>query len=459
VERLALATWRLLSNVTFAVVLIILIAVAGLIGTLVSQIEAGALRDPGAYATEMAAIHQRYDPLVVLGIPVGPRLVDFFERLGFYHVFSTWWFATLLTVLLVSIVVCTLDRLPRLWRGVREVRVTQPPEFFDPRLPHRASLVLPPAEAASVTTVLRGRRYVTRSGEGSAYGDRNQYFKLATLITHLGLILFLVGAAVTGFFGFETVLFVGDGQTLPVQPVGTPHNLIVKNLGFEAPLRPDGSFADFRTDLAVYQDGRQIARKTIRVNDPLNAGGYVFHQNTFGPAADLRITAPDGRLAWRGPILLAGQVAGSPQGFITIPGSPIGLALVLTRDAGGTPELALQGIAGDASGANQTVFLGAVPVGGSTDPSATAGYTITWEGTSAFSGMVVKRDPGVGIIWAAFILLIAGLILTFYFPRRRVWARFDRGHLQLAMLADRYVDADREFGQLLDDLRRAGATG
>ena len=99
-------------------------------------------------------------------------------------------------------------------------------------------------------------------------------------------------------------MFVGEGQTAPVQPVGTPHNLLVKNIAFEAPRRADGSFEDFRTDLAVYQDGQQIARKTIRVNDPLQTGGFVFHQNTFGPTADLDIRDPSGRLVWTGPVIL-----------------------------------------------------------------------------------------------------------------------------------------------------------
>ena len=105
------------------------------------------------------------------------------------------------------------------------------------------------------------------------YGDRNQYFKLATLLTHTGLVLFLAGGAVTAGLGFETVLFVADGQTAPVQPVGTAHNLLVKNVDFQAPQRADGTFIDFWTDLAIYQDGQEIARKQIRVNDPLVLDG------------------------------------------------------------------------------------------------------------------------------------------------------------------------------------------
>ena len=56
-------------------------------------------------------------------------------------------------------------------------------------------------------------------------------------------------------------------------------------------------------------------------------------------------------------------------------------------------------------------------------------------------------------MWTAFILLIIGLSITFYLPRRRIWARLDpAGELRLVARSDRYVDVAREFGRLLDDL-------
>ncbi len=67
--------------------------------------------------------------------------------------------------------------------------------------------------------------------------------------------------------------------------------------------------------------------------------------------------------------------------------------------------------------------------------------------------LVAKEDPGQGIVWFAFLSLITGLLITFYRPRRRVWARLDpSGELRIVGLSDRYVDFRREFGRLLDDL-------
>jgi hypothetical protein len=56
-------------------------------------------------------------------------------------------------------------------------------------------------------------------------------------------------------------------------------------------------------------------------------------------------------------------------------------------------------------------------------------------------------------VWLAFGLLLAGLLITFYLPRRRIWARVTSdGELRIVGRADRYVDFEREFGRLLDDL-------
>jgi len=473
--RIGGAAWATLTSVRFAVLLILLIAVAGVIGSLVRQFPAAVLHDPAGYAREVADMHARWDGIAPFGVRIGPAMVELFDRLGLFRIFSASWFVLLLVVLVIAIVCCTLDRTPRLWRQVQPGRVDQPLPFFDVRLSDRAVLEGVSLSPDQVAGALRRRRFrVQRRAsetDGSTswvQGDRNQYSKLATLLHHLGLILFLVGGAVTVTMGFETVVFVGEGQTAPVQPVGTPRNLLVKVNSFRMPLHADGSPADFVTDLSVYQDGAQVARKEIRVNDPLEVQGFVFHQNTFGPAVDLTIHHPDGGLVWTGPLLLDDQVAGFPSGFMTIPGSEVGILAVLTRTADGLGALVLQGVglptliddgaAGQVEGTD--LFRVVVGLGGTVDPDAAGGYAITWDRAGAWTGMVIKNDPGAPVIWLAFLLLITGLSLTFYFPRRRAWVRLDGNVARVAVVADRYVDTERELRGVVEELQaRAGAAG
>ena len=98
------------------------------------------------------------------------------------------------------------------------------------------------------------------------------------------------------------------------------------------PARP----SDFTTDLGVFQDGREIARKTIRVNDPLAVGGYTFHENGFGAAPVLLLSDAAGKPLWDGPVPLTDQANGLPYGTMSVPGRDIGLSLLLKRVADGT---------------------------------------------------------------------------------------------------------------------------
>jgi cytochrome c biogenesis protein len=426
---------------------------AAAVGMTVRQLPGFAFRSATAYEQQMGLLHQRYDAVL------GTSVVDLLERLQVFNVFSSWWFSAGLIVLLVSIVVCTLDRTPRLWRQVSDIRVVQPEPFFDPQLPDRAAV--PGLAPGAVREVLRRHRFRVReaSFDGNAYlyGDRHQYTKMATLLTHLGLILFLVAAAVTSRLGFEAPLVVAAGETSTVQPIGTPGLLVVKNLGFSAPMRPDGSFADFSTDLAVYQNGQEIGRKTIHVNDPLSIAGFTFHQNGFGPAPVVDIRDAAGALLYSGAVTMTDQVAGLPFATMGVPGRDIGLEMYLDKATDGTPVLGafpyrVTGTNPDGTSAVQSLFPLAVGPG-ETAGSPDLDFTVTLRSVGAYSLLIAKQDPGQGIVWLAFSLLLMGLLITFYLPRRRVWARIGPdGELRIVGRADRYVDFEREFGRLLDDL-------
>ena len=335
---------------------------------MIRQIPAFALRDnPAAYATEMADLHRRYDPVAILGVGIGPTMVDIFEGLGFFRIFTAPWFTALLTLLILSIVVCTLDRTPRLWRGVRIVRVEQPAPFFDLRLAERAAFAGVEASDAALATVLRRRRFkVQASTDDEAtftYGDRNRYFKMATLLTHLGLILFLVGGAVTGAFGFETAVFVGEGQTAPVQPVGTPGNLLLKNLGFEAPTRLMAHPISARTWPSIAMAGdraqddprqRPADRGRLRLPPELvRSRRDPAHPRQRRQARLVRARAH------------GLELLGKPQGFLTIPGSPLGLFVILDRDPSGAGRLTVVGTDGslDASGSILPAFADQIGLG------------------------------------------------------------------------------------------------
>lgn len=452
--QLGQGIWRLLTAVDFAVVQIIFLSILAVIGMTLQQLPDFAFRSPGDYAAAIEEIHIRYDPVL------GPGLVNVLERLGAFSIFKSAMFGIGLVVLVVSIVVCTLDRTPRLWRDVSAVRVAQPEPFFDLRLPDRAELT--GVGRTELARVVRGRGFHIReevAGDGTAYlyGDRHQYTKLATLLTHLGLILFLVAAAVTSRFGDEQGLVVPEGESLTVQSIGTRDLLLVKNLDFEAPGFETGMPTDFTTDLAVFQNGTEVARKTIRVNEPLAVGGYTFHQNGFGPAPHLVIRDATGAPLWDAKVPMIGSAGGNPYETMAVPGRDLGLQLLLGRNEVGEGILVVlpyRIVGTNPDGTDQIQNFDAVQLRrGDEKVSDALGISVTLADFGEYTLLIAKRDPGQGIVWAAFLCLIAGITITFYRPRRRIWARLaPTGRLGLVFRADRYVDVEREFGALLDDL-------
>jgi cytochrome c biogenesis protein len=430
------------------------------VGIVLRQLPGFAFRSPTDYANEIDKLHVIYDATLGVGV------VDALDRLQAFHIFSSVWFSVALVVLIISITACTIDRLPRLWRAGADIRVVQPEAYFDPRLPDRA--LMAGVDAPIVVRLLKRHRYSVRQelvdGVAHLYGDRNRWTKMATLLTHIGLVLFLVAAAVTSRLGDEQGLVVGEGDALTVQPIGTPGLLLVRNLGFEAPGFETGHPTDFTTHLAVYQNGQQIADKVIRVNEPLEVAGYTFHQNGFGPAPDLAIRDKDGKPLWMGSVPMTDQAAGLPFAQFNVPGRDVVLQLLLQRAADGAGVvlvLPFQQVGLNPDGTANIVGLEPVALGlGESRVSAGTDFSVELRAFSQYTLLIAKRDPGQGVAWAAFGFLITGLLITFWMPRRRIWGRLDAdGRLALAVRADRYVDLTGEFGRFLDDLVAARAAG
>ena len=91
---------------------------------------------------------------------------------------------------------------------------------------------------------------------------------------------------------------------------------------------------------------------------------------------------------------------------------------------------------------------------GETGRSPGLDFTVTLTSVGAYTLLIAKQDPGQGIVWLAFAALITG---TPHHVLPAAAARLGAGRRRTASCAivgrsDRYVDFEREFGRLLDDL-------
>lgn len=50
-------------------------------------------------------------------------------------------------------------------------------------------------------------------------------------------------------------------------------------------------------------------------------------------------------------------------------------------------------------------------------------YSFTFQREQQFTGMILRSDPGTGIVWAGFALLVVGTCMTMFFRHQRLWVR------------------------------------
>jgi cytochrome c biogenesis protein len=445
--------WRLLSSVRFAILLIALAAGGVLAGTLIMQAPAETASNPDSFAAWLARPRDKY----------GEPWATLFGALDLYRVFSSLWFRGLLAVLTLSVVVCTVNRMPGIMASIKRPAVRVPERLFE-RAPLRAEFTYEhgavSAEQVQVqgAKVLAARRFrVLPSRADEAYvlfADKNRFGKLGTFLNHIGIVTILGAGVLGGALGWrEDGFMVPEGST---RAVGHDTGLTVRSDSFVDEYFPNGTPKDYRSDLVLMEQGREVARKTIRVNDPLEYKGVRFHQAFFGPAAVMRVTDAEGRVVHEDGVSLGYEFTGgglARNGGYFVLGNRRMAVYVLVPAAQRAPDPDIP-----AGSVRLEIFeprqekpsaIETLPQG---TPRQIMGYTFEFLRERQFSGLQVAYNPAINVIWVAAACMILGTIAVFNFPLRRVWLRADSGpagvRLRLAAVSNRDVLFAREFESL-----------
>jgi cytochrome c biogenesis protein ResB len=552
------AAWRLLTNVRWAIALIVFLALASLLGVLLPQIPDGVRGDSAAVSLWLDAQRGKY------GI-----LTDVIHRLGLFDVFHARWFAVSLGLLVASLIACTLNRFPPVWRSIRRPQRRVPDTYFE-RAQQRASFTTP-SDAAALEAVLRRHHYrLERIEEGQTtylFADRFSWAQLGTFLSHLALILFIVAALVSRLTGFSQSLFLAEGTSASVLPSDHADQMQVQVMDAVGRFSEQGRPLDYRTEMAIFQSGREVKHCTASVNGPCTYDGYRFHQAAyFGFGAELQardlasgnvvyrkvvaladtmpgprvaisdgdghllldetlvltdliesvygttVAVPgDGRLVWIGakpdsaeddwqmvvfelgdnpdPARLAlapGEKArsgGLQYEFVSLSHLPAtfeeGFPLSPTL-SGGLPQatvlLQMSNVVYGTEEASSGEAVSVLPalygpptlfifgVGPNVvelapgESSVLDDYEYTFLGQREFAGIQVKRDRSDNLIWAGAGLLLLGLGITFYVPRRRLWLKITRDRTYLAGVAGYRGNFRRDMAKLAAEAGSPDAT-
>ncbi|MDD8024871.1 MAG: cytochrome c biogenesis protein ResB [Acidobacteriota bacterium] len=444
---------RFFSSLRLAIVLIILLAAASVLGTLIPQgrtLEEYAVRYGGA-----------------AGILVKSGLT------GLYHAAG---FLALLILLGLNIAVCTLTRLPgKLRRAFRPRLETEAKALAGFKIHDRLKRSAPLAEVRErLETAMReaGWRVRSESRENRVHilARKRTAGLFGSDIVHLGLLVLLAGGIVTAAAGFRTELALSEGLTLDVPKAGFALRLDK----FDTEYHPDGSVKAWKSSVTVLEAERPVRQAVIAVNHPLTHRGYSFYQMSYGDDWDatrvtLAVRKKDDPAPAR-PIILH---PGRRLALGDAAGSEIELKRFLpdfVLGEGNRPEnrsyrpdnpAALVEIRGGGETAFEGWVFANYPGFAQAHGREASGWEVGIKAFDAprFSVLEAAKDPGVPLIWIGCLLGMAGLFLAFYWPAREIRAGLEEanGRTDIGLGGTAAKGRDRlqaEFTALVESLRR-----
>ncbi len=475
-------TWRALTSMGTALVLLFLLALGAIPGALLPQrsLNAGKVDD-----------YLKAHPLV------GPWL----DRLQAFNVFSSFWFTAIYVLLFVSLVGCLTPRMIEHARSLRATPVPAPRNLA--RLPKHASARIDAepdqlnALANRVTGVLRGWRTAIRhEGEAVEVSAEKGYLReFGNIVFHFSLLGLLVAVAVGKLFGYEgNVIVIADsgpgfcsaspaafdsfraGNTVDGTSL-TP--ICIRVNDFQAHYLPSGQATSFAADID-YQAGHDLAANSWRhylleVNHPLRVGGDRVYLQGHGYAPTFTVTFPDGQtrtstVQWRPDnpqtLLSSGVARIDPpagsypnaaerrqheiaiQGLLAPTEQLDGTLLSSRFPALNAPAVAVDIYRGDTgldTGRPQSLFTldpRLIQQGRLTrekrvnlragqevriEAGPAAGTVVRFDGAVPFVNLQVSHDPGQAWVLVFAITMMAGLVVSLLVRRRRVWVRLTPG--------------------------------
>ncbi|UGY91301.1 cytochrome c biogenesis protein ResB [Streptomyces gobiensis] len=503
-------TWRTLTSMRTALILLLLLSLAAIPGSLVPQ-------DSGQ-PSEAAAFRADH-----------PTLTPVYEKLGLFDVYASPWFAAVYLLLFLSLGGCILPRCLQFARTLR-ARPPTPPRRLD-RMPEHTRWTSPtsPDEALEAARrALRRRRFRLRmekagaGGSGGAVSGEKGYLREAgNLLFHLALFGLLVALAVGGLFGSTGQVLVVEGDSFTnartqyddFQPAKLDSSDELPAFSFRleeftgkyqlsGPQRGTPTFfqARVRASKTVGGPEREV---TIRVNDPMEVGGSKVYLVGHGYAPVVTVRDGKGDVAWSGPVPFLPQDAFvRSTGVVKVPdardhdGKPTQLGFTglflptvnLSADGwssvypgAANPALVLTAYHGDLgmeSDFGQSVYQldtsrmtqftkkdgspfakGLRPGDKMTLPDGAG--SLTFDGLKEWASFQVATNPSNGTALWSSIAAGLGLTASLFIRRRRLWIRIrpasgSGSQIEVAGL-ERTASAQlaKEVAHLTAELRRA----
>ncbi len=218
-----------------------------------------------------------------------PRSVEVLEALGLLHVYSHPFLTILFVLLLLSVLACTLKRLPEVRGRIssRKSSFLNGPQTLRMEIPHISERVL-----ERLRDYLRKKGFRLSDAEDGFMAVKNPYSCLGSILFHVSFLLIMTGAIISMRTRFTGTLILSEGQPFSgrmeqfygASGVLTGDELSHLRLLLE---KVSPSFDEAGNVIALSAQIRVLGKGKARViearvNRPAHSGPYEIHLKGFG---------------------------------------------------------------------------------------------------------------------------------------------------------------------------------
>ncbi len=397
---------RTFGSVLFAVSLFVVWGLLTLVGVIVEQGQ-----DPSAYFQSYAA-------------PIARAIL----RLSFDNIYHSPWYVAIIGLILLSLAVCTFKRvIPARLPPLRPMRIEH--------IPLHASFEAPgdPETVRQRLAEFFGKRgWQVRErlfgGVEWSFADKHNWARRGVLVAHAGFVIVAAGTTLYWARGFSGELAVLTGQTVQVERTKAVIRLDDFSYRISPIMTKSGMVyqpIDYVSHVTVAGRDGTPKEMTLRVNHPIDVDGTLYYQASYGFGMKFLVThdgSRDPNLSGR--TFLEGDTFEIPgaqrsvtyERFVPTVDKQSGLPAP-------DPRVNDPAVVISVSQAGNQLGEALVPVGGGIDLGG--GWRVTPRKYVLYTGLQYRYDPGVALVGIGAFVLLAGLVISFYFLPARLYVRVD----------------------------------
>lgn len=331
-----------------------------------------------------------------------------------YH---SWWYIGTLFLFLVNLIACSIKRFPISWKLYKK----DPLEINPENLPYKYQITLKgkPSEIENfICNKLKFKRAEKDfNGKILFYRDLNRWAHLSVYLIHFSVIIIIIGALIGAIWGYRGNMWIVEGQTsntvLPFkskEPIFL--NFFVKLNKFTIEFYPDGTPKEYISNVTVV-DGNQTIDALIKVNSPFKYKGLSFYQANYDniPEFKIKVRFKGGEKFYTlnslSPVSIDDRYTIALDDFGEAHGLIYAKIIFFDSETGQQiPGIIIKGF---------PHFN--IPI----DKDRLQIFLEDIEKVTYVSGLQVKKDPGIPVVYVGFILIIIGLSGVYFFEPKTFW--------------------------------------